>query len=115
MLIVMFFAQPIVQIIYMRGAFTMEAAVRTATALAFLSPGMIALAVNEVFSKSFFAKKDGLTPMLAAIIGIVVNIILVLTLSHLNHLSIATLALSSAMGSNAMMVTLLISSRKHRA
>ncbi|MDR0931008.1 MAG: murein biosynthesis integral membrane protein MurJ [Clostridiales bacterium] len=100
---VMLFAPLIIRILYQHGEFTADMTMITATALRFYCVGMLALGVNEVLCKAFYAHKDGKTPMISAIIGIVVNISFALILVATNHVAIWSLALAQGISSNMVM------------
>ncbi|MCD7776874.1 MAG: murein biosynthesis integral membrane protein MurJ, partial [Firmicutes bacterium] len=76
---VMVLSGPIVSVIYEHGEFSSSDTV--SSALTFYSFGMLFLALNEVFSKSFFAKKQSKIPMAASIVGMGVNILAVVLLN----------------------------------
>lgn len=90
-------SNPIVNIIYRRGAVTYEGAQTIAGALSCYSIGMVGLAVNEVLSKYFFSMKDSKTPMRNSILSMVFNIIAAYVLFGL--LKTYGLALAAAGGS----------------
>ena len=96
---VLFFllSEPIITFVYERGAFSADDTVKVAGALGCYSVGMVGLAVNEVLSKAFFSRKDSKTPMITAVVSMLFNILLAMTLSE--TLGIAGLALASAGGS----------------
>lgn len=98
---VLFFllSEPIIAFVYERGAFTAQDTAKVAGALGCYSVGMLGLAINEVLSKAFFSRKDSRTPMVTAVISMLFNILLALTL--VGGLGIAGLALASAGGSIA--------------
>jgi putative peptidoglycan lipid II flippase len=68
--------QPIVQVLYRRGAFSEEAAAGTAWALAFFSIGLCGHALLEVLSRAFYALSDTRTPVLIGIGAMLANITL---------------------------------------
>lgn len=92
-------AEPIITVIYERGAFTSDDTKVVAGALTCYSFGMLGLAVNEVLSKAFFSRKDSKTPMLTALASMLVNILLAYTLTP--SLGVRGLALAGAGGSTA--------------
>ncbi len=90
------FAKPIVQVIYERGEFTAQSTAVTAGALAFFAVGMIGLGVNEILNKCFYAMQNGKTPMLASVIGILVNVILAIVLFYTTDMGVGGLALAAS-------------------
>ena len=102
-------ANPIISVIYEHGNFSTDDAIKTGMALSCYSVGMIGFSVNEIMSKSFFSKKDSKTPMINAIISMVVNIGLAYSLSP--ELGINGLALATAGGSTVNALLNYFSSR----
>ena len=90
-------SKPIIAVIYEHGKFTSADTLKTGMALACYSAGMIGFSVNEILSKSFFSKRNSKTPMINAIISMIVNIALAYSLSP--RLGINGLALATAGGS----------------
>ncbi len=68
--------QPIVEVLYQRGAFDAEAVAGTAWALAFFSLGVVGHAMLEVLSRAFYALSDTRTPVLIGIGAMLANITL---------------------------------------
>jgi putative peptidoglycan lipid II flippase len=68
--------QPVVEVLYRRGAFSEEAAAGTAWALAFFSIGLCGHALLEVLSRAFFALSDTRTPVLVGVGAMLANITL---------------------------------------
>ncbi len=107
-------SDPIIKVVFERGAFTAENTRITASALFFYSFGMVGYSVCEVLNKSFYAIQDGKTPMFTSIFGVVVNIgcaaLFVLALG----LGINGLALASAISSTAIALALMIMINRRR-
>ncbi len=68
--------QPIVEVLYQRGAFDADAVAGTAWALAFFSIGIVGHAMLEVLSRAFYALSDTRTPVLIGIGAMLANITL---------------------------------------
>ena len=66
--------EPIVSLLYERGAFTGETTRLTAAALAAFAAGLPAYVLIKVFSPGFFAREDMRTPMWFSMIAVAVNI-----------------------------------------
>lgn len=66
-------AEPIIGVLYERGAFTAADTRETALALAVFGAGLPAFVWIKVFSPGFFAREDTKTPMLFGIVSLVVN------------------------------------------
>lgn len=75
-----FFATPVVRIIFERGAFDARATQMTATALIFYAIGMTAFGLRDILGKVFYSLQDTKTPMVNGIISVCVNIVLDLIL-----------------------------------
>ncbi len=101
-------SEPIIRVVFERGAFTAESTAITATALFYYSIGMVGYAVCEVLNKSFYAIQDGKTPMLASIFGIVVNLLSAFLLAGVFDMGVGGLALASAISSIAIAICLMV-------
>lgn len=102
-------SKPIIAILYQHGDFLVTDTIHTASALSCYALGMIGMAYNEILSKTFFSLKDSKTPMITALISMLVNILVAYTLSA--SLGIAGLAVATACGSsvNALLNYIFIS------
>jgi len=67
---------PLVTVIFKRGAFGLDSALLTSSALLFYTPAMIAYGVRDILNKAFYSIKDTKTPMINSFIGIILNIII---------------------------------------
>jgi len=90
----MIFAQPVVSLLFGRGAFDTVAISMTSNALFFYSIGMIGFGLREVLSRAFYSMQDTKTPMINAAIGMGLNIVLNVILSK--PLGIGGLALATS-------------------
>jgi putative peptidoglycan lipid II flippase len=106
----MIFAQPIVTLLFGRGAFGEEAIALTSYALFFYSLGMIGIGLNLVLSRAFYSLQDMKTPMINATIAVVLNIILNIILSK--FMGIGGLALATSISAIFTMILLFNSLRK---
>ncbi|SFQ51652.1 putative peptidoglycan lipid II flippase [Psychrobacillus psychrotolerans] len=109
-IVVLFFAQPIVELIFGRGAFDRQAVEMTSNALIFYSIGMFGIGMREILTRPFYALQDTKTPMINATIGVVLNIILNIVLSR--YLGIGGLALATSLSATITMILMFISLRK---
>ena len=83
-------AQPIVAVLFERGAFTAADTAATAAALAAFALGVPGHVLVKAFSPVFFAREDTSTPMRAALLGFVIALIGSLALLPiLGHVGIA--------------------------
>jgi putative peptidoglycan lipid II flippase len=73
-------SEELVRVLYERGAFSPQATLSTARALAVYGLGLPAFVMIRVFSPGYFAREDTRTPMIFAAISVAVNIAAALTL-----------------------------------
>lgn len=106
----MIFAEPIVRLLFGRGAFDAEAIALTSTALFFYSIGMVSFGLREVLSRAFYSLHDTKTPMINAVIAVIMNIVLNIILSR--FMGIGGLALATSIAGTFCMVLLFINLRK---
>jgi putative peptidoglycan lipid II flippase len=106
----MAFSEPIIQLLFGRGAFDSEAVSMTSYALFFYSIGMIGYGIRIILAKVFYSLQDTNTPMTNGFIAIIVNIILNFILSR--YLGIGGLALATSISGILAMLLILISLRK---
>lgn len=82
--------EPILSVLFERGAFGPAETAATAAALAGYAVGIPAYIMAKVFSTAYFARHDTASPVRAAVAGVVANIILSLALiGWLGHAGIA--------------------------
>lgn len=106
----LFFAEPIVTLLFGRGAFDEQAVAMTSTAFFFYSIGMIGYGLREVLSRAFYSMQDTRTPMVNAAIAMLLNIVLNFILSR--YLGIGGLALATSIAALFGTVLLYYSLRK---
>ncbi len=92
------FGTAIFQTIFQSGNFTTESTRLAAQPLALLAGGLVFYSLVEVLSRTFYAMKDTRTPVIAAIIIIVINIALsYAVVDRLGHVGLAmSLSISTA-------------------
>ena len=73
-------AEPIVRLIFERGAFTAASTERTALALLCLAPGLVAFSTVNILSRAFFALGDTLTPMKISLACLILNLLIAIAL-----------------------------------
>lgn len=105
----MIFAEPVVKLLFGRGAFTPQAISMTSNALFYYSIGMIGFALREVLTKAFYSLQDTKTPMINASIAVLINIIFNIILSK--YLGIGGLAFATSIATTFCTVLLFISFR----
>ncbi len=84
---------PIVDVLFLRGEFTAEAAAGSTYALYFYAIGLVPVAVSRVLVSVFYSLKDTRTPLVSAFISFICNIVLCyLLIGPLKHggLALAT-------------------------
>ncbi|WP_296864367.1 murein biosynthesis integral membrane protein MurJ [Thermosyntropha sp.] len=90
----MLLTEPIVRLLFGRGAFDARAVEMTAYALFFYAIGMTGFGLREILARAFYSLQDTKTPMINAAVGFTMNIILNLILSR--YLGIGGLALATS-------------------
>lgn len=106
----MIFCEPIVKLLFSRGAFDANAEVMTSQALFWFSIGMVGFGVREILARVFYSLHDTKTPMINAAVAMAMNIILNIILSRI--LGIAGLALATSISAVFCAALLFISLRK---
>lgn len=95
-LITIFFAEPLVRIVFQRGAFDAESTAQVAGVLQFYAIAIVGESVLELVARVFYANKDSKTPMFAAIGGMTLRVALMIALR--DTLGAAGLALAYGIG-----------------
>ncbi|MGI6423719.1 MAG: murein biosynthesis integral membrane protein MurJ [Tepidanaerobacteraceae bacterium] len=106
----MIFAEPVVKLLFGRGAFDPEAISMTSNALFFYSIGMIGFGLREILSRAFYSMQDTKTPMINAAIAMGMNIVLNIILSR--FLGLGGLALATSISAIFCTGLLFVSLRK---
>ena len=73
-------SEPIIRVLYERGAFTPDDTVLVSSILAIFGLGLPAFVLIKAFTPGYFAREDTKTPMIFAAISVAVNIAVALTL-----------------------------------
>ena len=76
----MLLSEPIVNVLFVRGEFTLNDALLTSHALIALCIGLPAFIFVKIFAISFFAREDTQTPVYIAILAMLINLVLNLIL-----------------------------------
>ncbi|MCI1944319.1 murein biosynthesis integral membrane protein MurJ [Clostridium luticellarii] len=84
---------PLINVIFRRGAFSLEASNLTSSALLFYCPAMIAYGIRDILNKAFYSIKDAKTPMVNSFTGIVINVIINFAL--IKYMKVSGLALAT--------------------
>jgi putative peptidoglycan lipid II flippase len=99
---------PIIQTVFQSGAFDANSTSLVAQPLAFLALGLIWYALVEVLARIFYAMQDTTTPVVAAIIIIVINVALgMILVDRMGYAGLGlSLAASTAVEALILMVVL---------
>jgi putative peptidoglycan lipid II flippase len=91
----MVLAEPIVALIYQRGAFTSADTSATAAALMFYAPGLLGYSAVKIASPTFYSLRDSRTPVIVSVLSVLAN--LVMNLALVRVMGFAGLALGTAL------------------
>jgi putative peptidoglycan lipid II flippase len=106
--------EPIVRLLFQRGAFDPDAVRQTATALFFYSVGLWAFSGVRIVVSTFYALQDTKTPVKVGLIALLSNIFLsIVLMGPLRHGGLA-LATSLAMAVNLILLILVLKKRLGR-
>ncbi len=106
-------AEPIIVVLFERGAFTAADSAASAAALAAFGLGLPAYVLLKVLAPGFFAREDTRTPVKAAVVGVLSNIAIMLVLIwSLEHVGIA-LATAGSAWINCAILYIILRRRKH--
>lgn len=109
-LVTILFAEPIVALVFQRGAFDANSTVLTAQVLRFYALAIVGEALLELVARVFYANHDSKTPMFVAIGGMVLKVTLMVALRDV--LGAAGLALAYGIGVTSEAVVLWFLSQK---
>lgn len=116
----MVIGEPIIRLLFERGAFDARATAWVAFALSWLALGLPAHAALELVTRAFYAMKDSLRPALAAVFSVAVNILLSIVLftgfAQWGLSPIGGLGLANALatiGETALLYRLLVKREPH--
>lgn len=102
--------EPVVRLLFERGAFDAAATQMTTVALAFYAPLLIAMAGTALVGRTYFAMQDTLTPLKIGLLCIVLNVVLNLIL--VRYLAHGGLALATSLAATVKLVLLLLKLRR---
>ena len=101
--------ETLVSVLFERGAFTAEAAGKTAMALMVFSLGLPAFVLVKAFAPGYFAREDTATPIKIGALAIAVNIALALSLmGPMQHVGLAVATVVSQWLNAALLAWVLI-------
>ena len=101
---------PLVQVLFQWRSFTAESTALVAEALGWFALGLIGVAAVEALTRAFYAMHDTMTPVVASLAAIVLN--LAASLLLIGSMGYAGLALSLSLASLAEMTVLLLVLRR---
>lgn len=97
-------AYPIIDVLFARGAFGAEDAQETAYALYFFAAGIVPVALSRIFVSVYYSLKDTKTPVVVAVVCVLVNLIgCMLLMGPLGH---GGLALATTLAATANFILL---------
>ena len=102
----MLLAEPLVSFLYGGGEFDAFSVDITSQALVWISLGMVGYALQNILSRSYFARQEGRAPLIAGGVSILVNLGLCMALTQ--PLGVTGLAISSTVSSTLYAVLLLL-------
>lgn len=106
----MIFAEPVVSLVFGRGAFDAVAMDMTVSSLFYYSIGMLGVGLRDILSRAFYSMQDTKTPMINASVAVLMNIVLNIVLSR--FMGIGGLALATSISALFCTGTLFVSLRK---
>ena len=106
-------AEPIIHILFERGAFVAEDTFYTAKVLSYFALGLPAYIIIKVLVSCFFAREDTKTPLYISIVSVITNVVLsLLLIGSMREMGIAFATAISAWV-NALLLYLFLAIRNH--
>ncbi len=106
-------AEPIIHILFERGAFVAEDTFYTAKVLSYFALGLPAYIIIKVLVSCFFAREDTKTPLYISIVSVITNVVLsLLLIGSMREMGIAVATAISAW-LNALLLYLFLAIRNH--
>jgi len=106
-------AEPIIHILFERGAFEAEDTFYTAKVLSYFALGLPAYIIIKVLVSCFFAREDTKTPLYISIVSVITNVVLsLLLIGSMREMGIAVATAISAWV-NALLLYLFLAIRNH--
>ncbi|HAE61289.1 MAG TPA: murein biosynthesis integral membrane protein MurJ [Eubacteriaceae bacterium] len=106
----MVFSKQIIELLFARGAFSVEGTMLTESALFFYSFGILGIGLREILSRVFYAMQETKVAVKNAAIGMCTNIALNIILSK--YFGISGLALATSIAATFTTAMLIVSLRK---
>jgi putative peptidoglycan lipid II flippase len=95
-------AQPVVALLFQRGAFTVESTLYTTLALRAALPGLVFAAIDTPLIFAFYARRDTLTPTLIGLVSTVSYLLLIGALSLLSQQGLRVFTLTDLILANSL-------------
>ncbi|MBP2658406.1 MAG: murein biosynthesis integral rane protein MurJ [Firmicutes bacterium] len=108
-----YYSEDIIRLVFMRGAFDVQAVAMTTGALLFLTLGLPALGIVELTNRAFYSLQDTKSPLLISTIAIGSNVLLSLLL--ITPLQQKGLALAASLATSFQAVGLIVLLHKKKA
>lgn len=108
-------ARPVIELIFVRGAFTLHTAALTAHTLAAFAIGLPVFALIKILTPGFFGRGDTVTPLKIGIAAVVLNLAMNLVFMHPLKAVGPALATSLASAFNAAVLGFILHRRGHFA
>jgi putative peptidoglycan lipid II flippase len=108
-------ATPVVELLFVRGAFNLHEAALTGHSLAAFAIGLPVFALIKILTPGFFARGDTVTPLKIGIMAVVLNLAMNLVFMHPLKAVGPALATSLASAFNAALLGLILHRRGHFA
>jgi len=106
-------AVPVMDVLFVRGAFTAHTAVLAARSLAAFAIGLPVFALVKVLTPGFFARGDTVTPLKIGIVAVLLNLAMNLVFMHPLKAVGPALATSLASAFNAVLLVYFLRKRGH--
>jgi putative peptidoglycan lipid II flippase len=106
-------AVPVMDVLFVRGAFTTHTAVLAGHSLAAFAIGLPAFALVKVLTPGFFARGDTMTPLKIGLAAVALNLAMNLVFMHPLKAVGPALATSLASAFNVLFLVLLLRRRRH--
>jgi putative peptidoglycan lipid II flippase len=106
-------ARPVMDVLFVRGAFTIHTAVLAGNSLAAFAIGLPAFALVKVLTPGFFARGDTMTPLKIGVAAVALNLAMNLVFMHPLKAVGPALATSLASAFNVLLLVMVLNRRRH--
>lgn len=105
-------AEPIVKILFGRGAFSHDDLLLTSEIVMYYAMGIVGYGIREILARVFYSFQDTKTPMYNSVLSVLLNIIL--SLSLVNFFGVSGIALATSIASILSSIFLVILLKRKR-